>query len=90
MRCCPNLRQLSDTLTKVRHEAGQIMEENDSSIFPLLMNGMAAYSITPHDLLRAWIDLGTEKVIAKYRVSQSDRAAGSMFRTVRMFVTIRP
>lgn len=64
MRFCPNLKQLSDILTEVRHEAVQIMEEKRLLNLPVTMNGKGAYSITRHDLLRAWIDVGMLKVIA--------------------------
>ena len=64
MRFCPNLKQLSDTLTEVRHEAVQVMEEKRLLNLPVTMNGKVAYSITRHDLLRAWIDVGMLKVIA--------------------------
>ena len=39
MRFCPNLKQLSDTLTEVRHEAVQIMEEKRLLNLPVTMNG---------------------------------------------------
>ena len=46
MRFCPNLKQLSDTLTEVRHEAVQIMEEKRLLNLPVTVNGKVAYSIT--------------------------------------------
>ena len=39
MRFCPNLRQLSDTLTEVRYEAVQVMEEKRLLNLPVTMNG---------------------------------------------------
>jgi hypothetical protein len=45
VRFCPNLKQLSDTLTEVRHEAVQIMEEKRLLNLPVTMNGKVAYSI---------------------------------------------
>jgi predicted transcriptional regulator len=41
-------------------EAVKIMEENRLLNLPVKLNGKVAYSITRHDLLRAWIGLGVD------------------------------
>ena len=41
-------------------EAVKIMEENRLLNLPVRVNGKVAYSITRHDLLRAWIGLGMD------------------------------
>jgi predicted transcriptional regulator len=40
-------------------EAVKIMEEKRLLNLPVLENGKVTYSVTRHDLLRAWIGLGT-------------------------------
>lgn len=40
-------------------EAVKIMEEKRLLNLPVTQNGRVAYSVTRHDLLRAWIGLGT-------------------------------
>ena len=40
-------------------DAVKIMEEKRLQNLPVKQNGMVAYSVTRHDLLRAWIGLGT-------------------------------
>ena len=39
-------------------EAVKIMEEKRLLNLPVKVNGKVAYSVTRHDLLRAWIGLG--------------------------------
>jgi CBS domain-containing protein len=41
-------------------EAVKIMEEKRLLNLPVKVNGKVAYSITRHDLLRAWIGLGVD------------------------------
>jgi CBS domain-containing protein len=41
-------------------EAVKIMEEKRLLNLPVIVNGKVAYSITRHDLLRAWIGLGMD------------------------------
>lgn len=41
-------------------EAVKLMEEKRLLNLPILVNGKVAYSITRHDLLRAWIGLGVD------------------------------
>ena len=41
-------------------EAVKIMEEKRLLNLPVNVNGKVAYSITRHDLLRAWIGLGMD------------------------------
>jgi CBS domain len=41
-------------------EAVKIMEEKRLLNLPVKINGTVAYSITRHDLLRAWIGLGVD------------------------------
>ena len=41
-------------------EAVKIMEEKQLLNLPVKVNGKVAYSITRHDLLRAWIGLGID------------------------------
>lgn len=49
-------------------EAVKIMEEKRLLNLPILVNGKVAYSITRHDLLRAWIGFGSiSKPIAPRR-----------------------
>ena len=79
MRFCPNLRQLSDTLTEVRYEAVQVMEEKRLLNLPVTMNGKVAYSITRHDLLRARIDVGMLKVIANTGLATLTAPPGPCF-----------
>ena len=40
-------------------DAVKMMEERRLQNLPVKQNGMVAYSVTRHDLLRAWIGLGT-------------------------------
>ena len=40
-------------------EAVEIMEEKRLLNLPVQMDGKVVYSVTRHDLLRAWIGLGT-------------------------------
>ena len=40
-------------------DAVKIMEEKRLQDLPVKQNGVVAYSVTRHDLLRAWIGLGT-------------------------------
>jgi predicted transcriptional regulator len=40
-------------------EAVKIMEEKRLLNLPVKQNGRVAYSVTRHDLLRAWVGLGT-------------------------------
>jgi CBS domain-containing protein len=41
-------------------DAVKIMEEKRLLTLPVLVKGKVAYSITRHDLLRAWIGLGLD------------------------------
>ncbi len=41
-------------------EAVKLMEEKRLLNLPILVNGKVAYSVTRHDLLRAWIGLGVD------------------------------
>ena len=45
---------------KCMGEAVKIMEEKRLLNLPVKVNGKVAYSITRHDLLRAWIGLGMD------------------------------
>ena len=40
-------------------DAVKLMEEKRVLNLPVMQNGIVAYSVTRHDLLRAWIGLGT-------------------------------
>ncbi|MEO8339187.1 MAG: CBS domain-containing protein [Nitrospirota bacterium] len=40
-------------------DAVKMMEEKHLLNLPVKQNGRVAYSVTRHDLLRAWIELGT-------------------------------
>ena len=52
--------QISVTKDTSIDEAVKIMEEKRLLNLPVIVNGKAAYSITRHDLLRAWIGLGMD------------------------------
>jgi len=51
--------RLAVTAETTIEEAVKTMEENRILNLPVLQNGRVAYSVTRHDLLRAWIGLGT-------------------------------
>jgi predicted transcriptional regulator len=52
--------QISVTTDTSIDDAVKIMEEKRLLNLPVLVKGKVAYSITRHDLLRAWIGLGLD------------------------------
>lgn len=51
--------QISVTAETTLKDAVKVMEEKHVLNLPVKQNGRVAYSVTRHDLLRAWIGLGT-------------------------------
>ena len=51
---------ISVTANTTIDEAVRMMEEKRLNNLPVSQNGSVAYSITRHDLLRAWIGLGLD------------------------------
>ncbi len=51
---------ISVTANTTIDEAVRLMEEKRLNNLPVSQNGSVAYSITRHDLLRAWIGLGLD------------------------------
>lgn len=51
--------QISVTAETTIEEAVKMMEEKRLLNLPVKQNGRVAYSVTRHDLLRAWIGIGT-------------------------------
>ncbi|MEO6543606.1 MAG: CBS domain-containing protein [Nitrospiraceae bacterium] len=51
--------QIAVTAETTLTDAVKMMEEKRVLNLPVKQNGMVAYSVTRHDLLRAWIGLGT-------------------------------
>lgn len=51
--------QIAVTAETTLKDAVKMMEEKRVLNLPVTQNGMVAYSVTRHDLLRAWIGLGT-------------------------------
>ena len=51
--------RIAATTETTIEEAVKMMEEKRLMNIPVKQNGRVAYSVTRHDLLRAWIGLGT-------------------------------
>lgn len=52
--------RIAVTETTTIEEAVKMMEDNRLLNLPVIRNGTVSYSITRHDLLRAWIGLGMD------------------------------